>query len=90
MFKKLPNSTRKFIRLKKAQIRRQFLGYKEQEEAIANMYNKILNKIIVKGVEVLEPTKIEIKKPKKRSAISKKVKQENKNIKKYKKKKVKK
>ncbi len=43
MFKKLPNSTRKFIRFEKARIRRQFLDYKAQEEAIANMYNKILN-----------------------------------------------
>ena len=43
MFEKLPSSTRKFIRSEKARIRRQFLDYKAQEEAIANMYNKLLN-----------------------------------------------
>ncbi|MBI2049906.1 MAG: hypothetical protein HYT35_00400 [Candidatus Staskawiczbacteria bacterium] len=43
VFKKLPNSTRKFVRSEKARIRRQFFDYKKQQEAIANMYNKILN-----------------------------------------------
>ena len=59
MFKKLPNSTRKFIRLEKARIRRQFLDYKAQEEAIANMYSKILNQPITKEAEAVEPIKTE-------------------------------
>ena len=58
MFKKLPNSTRKFIRSEKARIRRQFLDYKAQEELITNMYDKILNRPIVKKVEMPEPIKI--------------------------------
>ena len=39
--KKLPKSVRKFIRTQKAQIRRQFLDVKKQEELIKEMYNKI-------------------------------------------------
>jgi len=62
MFKKLPNSTRKFIRLEKARIRRQFLDYKNQKEAIENMYKKVLNQPIVRKVEEIEPVKLE-KKP---------------------------
>ena len=78
MFKKLPNSTRKFIRFEKARIRRQFLDYKAQKEAIANMYSKILNKplgheVIAKKVEVLEPVKLEKKAVKKAKVKSKKI-----------------
>jgi len=40
MKKKLPKSIRKFIRLEKARIRRQFLDLKEQEELINNLYQK--------------------------------------------------
>ena len=39
-YKKMSNSTRKFIRSQKAQIRRQFLDVKKQEEMIKEMYNK--------------------------------------------------
>ena len=39
--KKLPNSTRRFVRTQKAQIRRQFLDVKKQEELIKEMYNKL-------------------------------------------------
>ena len=60
MFKKLPNSTRKFIRSEKARIRRQFLSYKQQKEAITNMYNKILNQPIVK--KATEPKPVELEK----------------------------
>ena len=67
MFKKLPNSTRKFIRSEKARIRRQFLDYKKQEEAITNMYNKILNQPIVKKIEMPEPIKLKKISPKKPS-----------------------
>jgi len=59
MFKKLPNSTRKFIRSEKARIRCQFLDYKKQEEAIKNMYSKVLNQPIIKKVESVEPIKTE-------------------------------
>ncbi len=40
--KRLPNSTRKFIRLEKARIRAQYLDFKKQEELIKELYNKIL------------------------------------------------
>ena len=59
MPKKLPNSTRKFIRSEKARIRRQFLDYKAQEEAIASMYNKILNQP-VKKAELEKPVKLKV------------------------------
>ena len=45
--KKLPNSVRKFIRTQKAQIRRQFLDVKKQEEMIKEMYNKLNAKAVV-------------------------------------------
>jgi hypothetical protein len=38
---KYPKSVKKFIRSQKAQIRRQFLDVKKQEELIKEMYNKI-------------------------------------------------
>lgn len=44
MFKKLLNSTRKFIRSEKARIRRGVLDPKKQEEMIKEIYNKLLNK----------------------------------------------
>jgi len=44
MKKKLPKSIRKFIRLEKARIRRQFLGLKEQEELINDLYQKFFKK----------------------------------------------
>jgi hypothetical protein len=39
--KRLPKSVRKFIRMQKAQIRRQFLDVKKQEELIKELYNKV-------------------------------------------------
>ena len=44
--KEFPQSVRKFIRLQKAQIRRQFWDIKKQEELIKEMYNKLSIKII--------------------------------------------
>jgi len=41
--KRMPKSIRKFIRSQKAQIRRQFLDVKKQEELIKEMYNKFNN-----------------------------------------------
>ena len=38
--KKLPHSTRVFIRTQKAKIRGQFLDYKKQEELISELYKK--------------------------------------------------
>jgi len=38
---KFSNSIRKFIRRQKAQIRRQFLDVKKQEELIKEIYNKL-------------------------------------------------
>ncbi|MEK7665065.1 MAG: hypothetical protein AAB361_02915 [Patescibacteria group bacterium] len=37
-------SNKKFIRLEKARIRRQFFDPKKQQELIAELYNKILSK----------------------------------------------
>lgn len=54
MFKKFPNSTRKFIRLEKARIRRDILDPKKQDEMIKEIYNKLLNK---------QPGQENIKKP---------------------------
>ncbi len=54
MFKKMPYSTRKFIRSEKARIRRQFFGTKKQQELIKELYDKILGK-------ALEPTKAEVR-----------------------------
>lgn len=54
MFKKLPNSTRKFIRLEKARIRRDILDSKKQDEMIKEIYNKLLGK---------QPSQENIKKP---------------------------
>jgi hypothetical protein len=41
MYKKMSKSIRIFIRKQKAQIRRQFLDAKKQEELIKEMYNKL-------------------------------------------------
>ncbi len=41
MENKLSKSVKKFIRTQKAQIRRQFLDVKKQEELIKEMYNKL-------------------------------------------------
>ena len=71
MFKKLPNSTRKFIRSEKARIRRQFLDYKKQEEAIKDMYNKIFNQPIVKKVEASKLVKLVKVSPKKQEEVAK-------------------
>lgn len=45
--KKLAKSIRIFIRNQKAQIRRQFLDVKKQEEMIKEMYAKLSPKVIV-------------------------------------------
>jgi hypothetical protein len=39
--KKMPKSTRKFIRDQKAQIRRQYWDVKKQAELIKEMYNNL-------------------------------------------------
>lgn len=71
MYKKLPNSTRKFIRSEKARIRRQFLDYKKQEEEIKNMYNKIFNQPIAKKVEAPKLVKSVKVSPKKQEEVAK-------------------
>lgn len=69
MFKKLPNSTRKFIRSEKARIRREILDPKKQEELIKEIYNKFFNKQPakekIKKVEVKKKGKVKIEKLKK-------------------------
>ncbi|OGZ65077.1 MAG: hypothetical protein A2812_00735 [Candidatus Staskawiczbacteria bacterium RIFCSPHIGHO2_01_FULL_36_16] len=44
MSKKMPQSTKKFIRREKVRIRRQFLDSKKQKEMIDKLYSDILNK----------------------------------------------
>ena len=39
----MPRSVKKFIRRQKAQIRRQFLDAKKQEEMIKELYSKLNN-----------------------------------------------
>lgn len=69
---KLPKSTRKFIRLQKALIRRRFLDYEKQKEMIEEIYDKLLNKQLsqenIKKVEVKKKEK-----PKKTIRVNKKV-----------------
>jgi hypothetical protein len=62
-FKKLPNSVRKFIRTRKAQIRRQFWDIKKQNEEIMAMYKK-LSEVAVKATPVPEIKKEVKTKPK--------------------------
>lgn len=72
MFQKLPNSTKKFIRLEKARIRRQFFDFKKQEEMIQEIYNKLSNK--QPSQENIKKVKIKKgEKPKKTIKINKKV-----------------
>ena|GEM_PF-1489580 len=56
MNKKMPKSTRKFIRTEKARIRRQFFDYKKQQEMIDKMYLDISKKpeVSIKPAEVKE------------------------------------
>jgi len=70
MFKKLSNSTKKFIRFEKARIRRDILDPKKQEEMIKEVYDKLFNK---------QPVQENIKKPE-----VKKKEKANQNIKKQK------
>ena len=77
MFKKLPNSTRKFVRLEKARIRRDILDPKKQEEMIEEVYNKIFNKQPIQG----DTKKVEAKKkekPNQKSKIQKSKKEKSK------------
>ncbi|MBI3631508.1 MAG: hypothetical protein HY219_01405 [Candidatus Staskawiczbacteria bacterium] len=88
MFEKLPNSTRKFVRLEKARIRRQFSDYKSQKEAIANMYSKILNQPIVKKIgeeEIAKQEKAPQKQQKKESTQKPKTKNKKSKVQKIKK-----
>jgi len=47
--KRLSKSTRKFIRRKKAEIRRQLLSFKEQEELINKLYKQFLKPADIKA-----------------------------------------
>lgn len=46
--RKLSKSTRKFVRLEKARIRREVLDLKEQERLVNELYQKISNNIKTK------------------------------------------
>mgnify|MGYP001568511091 FL=1 len=77
MFKKLPNSTRKFIRLEKARIRRDVLDSKKQNEMIKEIYNKLFNK--QPGQEnVKKPEAKKKEKPNQKSKIQKSKKEKSK------------
>jgi hypothetical protein len=49
--KKMPKSIRKFIRQEKAQIRREVLDIKKQEELIAELYKKLIKPSITTSTE---------------------------------------
>lgn len=77
MFKRLPNSTRKFIRSEKARIRRDILDPKKQEEMIKEIYNKLLNK--QPGQENIKKQEVKKKeKPNQKSKIQKSKKEKSK------------
>lgn len=78
IMEKLPKSTRKFIRLQKALIRKRFLSFEKQREEIANLYNKA-SKPLAAGKEenkepVKEVSKKTVKKPKIKNKKSKRIK----------------
>lgn len=75
MFKKLPQSTRKFIRSEKARIRSQFLDIKKQEEQIVDLYKRISGDASVEvktEAKVEKSKKIEVKKDKTKRIKAKK------------------
>ena len=71
--KKLPESMRKYIRLKKAQIRKQTVGKEEQEKLIQELYQKIAFPSQAERPKVKEP---KAEKPKVEKAKAKKPKAE--------------
>ena len=50
--KRLPNSQRKFIRRKKARIRREVLDSKKQEELIGQLYQRFYKKVSAKSAKI--------------------------------------
>ena len=64
IYKKLKKSDRKFIRTEKSRIRREFLGFKKQEELISELYKKLLGEPKINKDDDVEKNK-EIKKTKK-------------------------
>ncbi len=59
--KRLPKSTRKYIRLQKAFIRKNFFDLKKQEEQISNLYKKYFPDIINKETKEKTTTVDEVK-----------------------------
>ena len=83
--KKLSKSTRKHIRLEKAQIRRQTVGKEEQERLIQELYQRIASPSQAEKPKVGKPKtkKPKVEKPKtKKSKAEKPVKKVKKPIKK--------
>ena len=65
------NSDKKFIRLQKSRIRRQFLDVKKQEEAISELYKKFLPATATVGAISAEKPKTEKVVGKKETAAAK-------------------
>ena len=63
IYPNLKKSDRKYIRTKKAQIRREILDVAKQEEMITELYKKMVGNIVVapKIVIAKEPKKVEKK-----------------------------
>ena len=61
MEKRLPKSTRKFIRLQKVLIRRQFSDFEKQEEMINALYNRFLQHQEVEKTNEVKAEKKEVK-----------------------------
>jgi hypothetical protein len=59
--KTLKNSDRKFIRLEKSRIRKKFWDVKKQEEAITELYKRVLGDPTAKAVESKKPAKKQVK-----------------------------
>lgn len=72
--KKMPKSTRKFIRAEKARIRRQFLDVKKQDEEIVQLYKRLTNDPTAEKVKELVVKKSAPKAKAKKVVKDKKVK----------------
>ncbi len=68
--KRMPKSTRKFIRREKARIRREFLDIKEQEDKIKQIYQKFPK---TKNKELKKTKKKKAIKKEKTTKVTKKV-----------------
>lgn len=67
MNKKMPKSLRKFIRIRKSQIRKSVLNFEDQQRMISELYNKLARKPEIK--EKSEVPKVKENKAKVKKAV---------------------